>query len=39
MEASRTEDAPVATRLDDVRIRQVRPLISPALLQYEQPAA
>ena len=27
-----------ATRLDDVRIRDVRPLISPALLQYELPA-
>jgi 3-deoxy-7-phosphoheptulonate synthase len=32
------EEMPQATRLDDVRIRQVRPLISPALLQYEQPA-
>ena len=30
-----TEDAPLATRVDDVRIRDVRPLISPALLQYE----
>jgi 3-deoxy-7-phosphoheptulonate synthase len=29
---------PQATRLDDVRIREVRPLISPALLQYELPA-
>jgi 3-deoxy-7-phosphoheptulonate synthase len=29
---------PQATRLDDVRIRDVRPLISPALLQYELPA-
>jgi 3-deoxy-7-phosphoheptulonate synthase len=29
------EDAPLATRVDDVRIRDVRPLISPALLQYE----
>jgi 3-deoxy-7-phosphoheptulonate synthase len=27
-----------ATRLDDVRIRQVCPLISPALLQYDLPA-
>jgi 3-deoxy-7-phosphoheptulonate synthase len=32
------EEAPRATRLDDVRIRQVCPLISPALLQYELPA-
>ncbi|MCE3273848.1 MAG: phospho-2-dehydro-3-deoxyheptonate aldolase [Ramlibacter sp.] len=32
------EEMPQATRLDDVRIRQVQPLISPALLQYEQPA-
>jgi 3-deoxy-7-phosphoheptulonate synthase len=32
------EEAPRSTRLDDVRIRQVRPLISPALLQYELPA-
>ena len=32
------EEMPQATRLDDVRIRDVRPLISPALLQYEQPA-
>jgi len=29
---------PQATRLDDVRIRQVRPLISPALLQDDYPA-
>jgi 3-deoxy-7-phosphoheptulonate synthase len=29
------EEMPQATRLDDVRIREVRPLISPALLQYE----
>ncbi|MDE2604750.1 MAG: 3-deoxy-7-phosphoheptulonate synthase [Burkholderiales bacterium] len=29
---------PQSTRLDDVRIRDVRPLISPALLQYELPA-
>jgi 3-deoxy-7-phosphoheptulonate synthase len=29
---------PRATRLDDVRIREVRPLISPALLQFELPA-
>ena len=27
-----------ATRPDDVRIREVRPLVSPALLQYELPA-
>lgn len=32
------EEMPQATRLDDVRIREVRPLISPALLQYELPA-
>jgi 3-deoxy-7-phosphoheptulonate synthase len=32
------EDHPLATRLDDVRIRQVCPLISPALLQYDLPA-
>src|SRR3569832_2433903 len=32
------EEQPRATRLDDVRIRDVRPLISPALLQYELPA-
>jgi 3-deoxy-7-phosphoheptulonate synthase len=32
------EEMPQGTRLDDVRIRDVRPLISPALLQYEQPA-
>jgi 3-deoxy-7-phosphoheptulonate synthase len=31
------EEMPQSTRLDDVRIRDVRPLISPALLQYEQP--
>jgi len=33
-----SEDMPQATRLDDVRIRQVRPLISPALLQDDYPA-
>jgi 3-deoxy-7-phosphoheptulonate synthase len=32
------EEMPHATRLDDVRIRDVRPLISPALLQDELPA-
>ena len=32
------EEMPQATRLDDVRIRDVRPLMSPALLQYELPA-
>src|SRR3954468_8225233 len=32
------EEKPQSTRLDDVRIRDVRPLISPALLQYELPA-
>ncbi|TFY97759.1 3-deoxy-7-phosphoheptulonate synthase [Ramlibacter humi] len=29
---------PQSTRLDDVRIREVRPLISPALLQDDMPA-
>ncbi|RYY96304.1 MAG: 3-deoxy-7-phosphoheptulonate synthase, partial [Comamonadaceae bacterium] len=33
----RHEDAPLATRLDDLRIRQVRPIVSPALLQYDLP--
>ena len=33
------EEMPQSTRLDDVRIREVRPLISPALLQYELPAS
>jgi len=33
-----TEEMAQATRLDDVRIRQVCPLISPALLQYDLPA-
>jgi 3-deoxy-7-phosphoheptulonate synthase len=33
-----SEDMPRETRLDDVRIRQVRPLISPALLQDDYPA-
>ena len=32
------EEMPQSTRLDDVRIREVRPLISPALLQWELPA-
>jgi 3-deoxy-7-phosphoheptulonate synthase len=32
------EEFPQATRLDDVRIREVRPILSPALLQYELPA-
>ncbi len=32
------EERPQATPLDDVRIKQVRPLISPALLQYDLPA-
>ena len=32
------EETPLATPLEDVRIRDVRPLISPALLQYELPA-
>jgi 3-deoxy-7-phosphoheptulonate synthase len=32
------EEFPQDTRLDDVRIREVRPIISPALLQYELPA-
>jgi 3-deoxy-7-phosphoheptulonate synthase len=33
-----SEDMPRETRLDDLRIRQVRPLISPALLQDDYPA-
>jgi 3-deoxy-7-phosphoheptulonate synthase len=33
------EETPLATRLEDVRIRDVRPLISPALLQYELPVS
>src|SRR5262245_324080 len=33
-----TEEMAQATRLDDVRIRQVCPLISPAILEYELPA-
>ena len=33
-----SEDTPLATRLDDLRIQQVRPLISPALLQDDYPA-
>lgn len=32
------EEFPHVTRLDDVRIRQVRPIISAALLQFELPA-
>ena len=32
------EEMSQATRLDDVRIREVRPLASPALLQHELPA-
>ncbi|HEY1228444.1 MAG TPA: 3-deoxy-7-phosphoheptulonate synthase, partial [Ramlibacter sp.] len=32
------EERERATSLDDVRIRRVRPLISPALLQDELPA-
>ncbi|MDP3759256.1 MAG: 3-deoxy-7-phosphoheptulonate synthase [Ramlibacter sp.] len=31
------EETPLATRVEDVRISDVRPLISPALLQYELP--
>ncbi len=33
-----TEDVGQSRRLDDVRISEVQPLISPALLQYEEPA-
>jgi 3-deoxy-7-phosphoheptulonate synthase len=33
------EETPLATRVEDVRIRDVRPLISPALLQYELPVS
>jgi 3-deoxy-7-phosphoheptulonate synthase len=39
-EVGSTEDADAThdtTRIDDVRIRMVRPLISPALLQFELP--
>src|SRR5689334_14984809 len=36
--AEGTEEMAQATRLDDVRIRQVCPLTSPALLQYDLPA-
>lgn len=32
------ESTPRSTPLDDVRIRDIRPIISPALLQYEMPA-
>ena len=32
------EETPQATRLDDVRIREIRPVISAALLQYDLPA-
>ena len=32
------EATPRSTPLDDVRIRDIRPIISPALLQYEMPA-
>src|SRR4051812_47158092 len=31
------ETTPRSTSLDDVRIRDIRPIISPALLQYEMP--
>jgi len=33
------EETPLATRVEDVRIRDVRPIISPALLQYELPVS
>ena len=32
------EDEPGARQVEDLRIRQIRPLISPALLQYDLPA-
>src|SRR3954464_11971896 len=32
------EDEPGTRQVDDLRIRQIRPLISPALLQYDLPA-
>lgn len=32
------DDEPRARQVDDLRIRQIRPLISPALLQYDLPA-
>src|SRR5215470_4828472 len=36
--AEGSEEMAQATRLDDVRIRQVCPLMSPALLQHDLPA-
>ena len=36
--AALDEDSPRDSRIDDVRIREVRPLISAALLQDELPA-
>jgi 3-deoxy-7-phosphoheptulonate synthase len=36
--ADRAEDEPSTALLDDLRIRQINPLISPALLQYDLPA-
>ncbi|MBK0392536.1 3-deoxy-7-phosphoheptulonate synthase [Ramlibacter algicola] len=38
MTPARLEDEPAAANVDDVRIRQIRPLISPALLQQDIPA-
>ena len=38
MNEATLEDEPGTRRVDDVRIRQIRPLISPALLQYDLPA-
>ena len=38
MTHARLEDEPAAARVDDVRILEIRPLISPALLQHDIPA-
>ena len=38
MNSAPLEDEPGARRVEDLRIRQIRPLISPALLQYDLPA-
>ena len=38
MNSAPLEDEPGARQVEDLRIRQIRPLISPALLQYDLPA-
>ncbi len=38
MNAAYPEDEPGTRQVDDLRIRQIRPLVSPALLQYDLPA-